>query len=142
MARPSSYTPEVGQEICERMSEGNALRQICEADDMPSRKTILRWVENNEDFREQYIRAREAQYDWIAEEAIRIADDSTKDYFIEDRNGKSVIVLDHARVQRARLQVDTRKWILSKLAPKKYGDKPADEQPQKLQNSQHRSATR
>jgi hypothetical protein len=83
----------------------------------------MRWVEAHEEFRHQYARAREALYDWIAEEAIRIADDSSGDYFIEDRNGQSVVVPDHARVQRARLQVDTRKWLLSKLAPRKYGDK-------------------
>jgi hypothetical protein len=98
-------------EICERMAEGKGLRQICEAEDMPSRQTVMRWVESHDAFRDQYARARDAQYDRIAEEAIRIADDSSGDYFIEDRNGQSVVVPDHARVQRARLQVDTRKWI-------------------------------
>jgi hypothetical protein len=123
MARPSSYTPEIGNLICELMAEGKGLRQVCEAEHMPSRNTVMRWVEANDVFRGQYARAREAMYDWIAEEAIRIADDSSGDYFIEDRNGQSVVVPDHARVQRSRLQVDTRRWLLSKLS-RRYGDRP------------------
>src|SRR5215831_14280009 len=86
----------------------------------------MRWVESNAAFRDQYARARDAMYDWIAEEIIRISDDASGDYFVEDRDGKSIVVPDHARVQRSRLQVDSRKWLLSKLS-KRYADKPAEE---------------
>ncbi len=37
--------------------------------------------------------------------------------------GKQVMVVDSAAVGHARLKIDTRKWTMSKLAPKKYGDK-------------------
>jgi hypothetical protein len=132
MGRPSSYTPEIGTEICERMAEGKGLRQICEAEDMPHRTTVMRWIEGNEGFRDQYARARDAMYDWIAEEIIRISDDASGDYFIEDRDGKSIVVPDHARVQRSRLQVDSRKWLLSKLS-RRYADKPQmDDEPKQL----------
>ena len=121
--RPSEFTQEVFDDICEQMAKGKSLRQVCDSPDMPNRSTFLRWVKGADERQAQYQLSRDASFDWIAEEAIRIADDSAGDYFIEDRDGKSVVVPDHARVQRARLQVDTRKWILSKIAPRKYGDK-------------------
>lgn len=123
MGRPSEYSPEKAREICERMAEGKSLREICLAEDMPSKTTVFRWLEREEPFRDQYARAREAQFDFIAEEIVRISDDASGDFFIEDRDGKSVVVPDHARVQRDRLRVDSRKWLLSKIAPRKYGDK-------------------
>jgi Bacteriophage Sf6, terminase small subunit-like len=121
--RPSEFKQEVFDDICEQMAVGKSLRQICDADGMPGRSTVLRWIKADAGRQDQYQLARDACFDWIAEEAIRIADDASGDYFIEDRDGKSIVVPDHARVQRARLQVDTRKWILSKIAPRKYGDK-------------------
>src|SRR5690349_18899450 len=121
--RPSEFTEEVFDRICDRMSGGEGLRKICADDGMPSRSTFLRWIKNNDERQERYQQAREAGFDWIAEEIIRISDDAAGDYFVEDRNGQSIVVPDHARVQRARLQVDSRKWILSKIAPRKYGDK-------------------
>lgn len=124
----SEFNQEVFDAICDRMAEGKSLRQVCEQDGMPHRSTFLRWVKERE-LQEPYTQARVARYDWIADEAIRIADDASGDYFVEDRDGKSIVVPDHARVQRAKLQVDTRKWILSKLDPWRYGDK-AGEKPE------------
>jgi hypothetical protein len=123
--RPSSYTQEVGDEVCRLLSDGKALRDIAQLEGMPHQQTILRWVENDAGgrFREQYARARNHFYDRMAEECVRIADDSSRDYFIEDRSGKSVVVPDHARVQRDRLRVDARKWFLSKRDSKRYGDR-------------------
>ena len=123
--RPSSYTAEVGDEICRLLSEGKALRDISQGDGMPHQTTVLRWVEQDAGgrFREQYARARSHFFDRMAEECIRIADDSSQDFFVEDRNGKSVVVPDHARVHRDRLRVDARKWFLPKRDSKRYGDK-------------------
>jgi hypothetical protein len=123
--RPSSYTQEVGDEICRLLSDGKALRDISQVDGFPHQATILRWVEQDAGgrFREQYTRARSHFYDRMAEECIRIADDSSQDFFIEDRNGKSVVVPDHARVHRDRLRVDARKWFLAKRDAKKYGER-------------------
>lgn len=90
---------------------------------MPHRSTVLRWIKDDKDRQSQYQVARDCQFDWLAEEIIKIADDSEGDYYIEDRNGKSIVVPDHARVHRSRLKVEARKWILSKLAPRKFGDK-------------------
>lgn len=56
----------------------------------------------------------------MADEIIDIADASEGDVIV-DEDGRRLI--DNEAVQRARLRVDSRKWLLSKLVPKKYGDK-------------------
>jgi hypothetical protein len=117
--RPSSYTFEVSEEICQQMAEGKGLRAICSQPDMPSRPTVLRWLQDNSGFRDRYAQAREALMDWYSEEILRIAFDDSGDLIIDgDR-----VMSGHHVVQRARLKVDTVKWIMSKLHPGKYGDK-------------------
>jgi hypothetical protein len=124
--RPSSYTFEVSEEICRQMAEGKGLRQICAQEEMPSRPTVLRWIEDNPSFRDRYARARTHCMEWYQEEILRIAFDDSGDLIIDgDR-----VMSGHHVVQRARLKVDSLKWVMSKLAPKKYGDKPVDDTPQ------------
>lgn len=108
MPRPSTFTNEIADLICERMSEGESLRKICAEPGIPSMSTVFRWLGDgkNSAFREQYARAREAQADKYADELVDIAD--------EGRNEDAGII---------RLRMDARKWAASKLAPKKYGDK-------------------
>lgn len=117
MGRPSSYSPEIAERICERLIEGESLRKICLADDMPSAAAVCRWLGENEQFRDQYARARDAQADTLADEILDIADDGSNDFMGEDEayNGDAV--------QRSKLRVDARKWIAAKLKPKKYGDR-------------------
>src|SRR5947209_4337635 len=111
MARPVEYDEAVGDDICELLLEGKSLRQICRDDAMPSASTIFKWLANNESFAKQYAHAREAQADVMADEIVDIAD------------GLKTEVGKEADVQRDRLAVDARKWVASKLKPKKYGDK-------------------
>lgn len=121
--RPSSYTDDIALQICERLSDGRSLRSICLDDDMPGQTTVFRWLAANETFRKQYARAREAQADAIFDEMLDIADNSTNDWM--ERRGENAegYELNGDHVQRTRLRLDTRKWMASKLAPKKYGDK-------------------
>jgi hypothetical protein len=88
-------------------------------------------LDGNEAFRHKYARAREAQAHLYFELIRDIAFDDKGDFYVED--GKTVA--DHARVQRARLKVDALKWTSSKLLPRVYGDKPAEEQPKDLKIS-------
>jgi hypothetical protein len=78
-------------------------------------------------FTEQYARAREAQAELYADEIVDIADDDRNDYGFkesEDGTGKSgIAIIMPDNVQRSKLRVDARKWVASKLLPKKYGDK-------------------
>jgi len=123
--RPSDFTPEVANEICERLSKGESLRKITgpERDDfMPSETTVRRWLAGDDDwsteFRRQYAHAREAQADHYADEIVSIAD--CTDLQANPFDGSVPMVRDP---QRDRLRIDARKWVASKLAPKKYGDR-------------------
>lgn len=119
MGRPSSFNQETADAICLRLAEGNSLRTICQADDMPACSTVFKWLADRKDFAEQYARARETQADFLAEEILQIADDGSNDTY-ETENGP---VTNHDVIARSRLRVDARKWLASKMAPKKYGDK-------------------
>lgn len=103
--RPSVYTPELADEICRRLAEGESLNKICQTPDFPDESTIRLWaLKNHEGFYPKYAQARELQAQKWADDCITIADTAEK-------------------ADLARLQVDTRKWIVSKMLPKVYGDK-------------------
>lgn len=116
------YTQEIADRICAELEEGRSLRSICEAEGMPSEALVRKWAANDtEGFYAQYARAREIGYEKMAEEIIEISDDGSRDYMkVGDRD-----VPDYDHIQRSKLRVDTRKWLLSKMLPKKYGDKVA-----------------
>ena len=83
----------------------------------------MAWLDGSRpEFSEQYARAREAQADKLAEEALQIADDGRSDTYVD---GDGNVKTDTEVIQRSKLRVDTRKWLASKMAPKKYGDKVA-----------------
>jgi hypothetical protein len=111
MARPSDFSLDLAAEICARLAEGQPLVKICRDDAMPGTSTVYRWLADKPEFRELYARAREDQADTLADEIIDIADQKDGEADTPDS------------VNRARLRVDARKWIASKLKPKRYGDK-------------------
>lgn len=122
--RPSTYSSELTEEICRRLIEGESLRAICSADDMPSKSSVMKWLAENKDFSDQYARAREIQADIMVEEILEIADDGRNDWIErENADGSKSLALDHDHIQRSKLRVDTRKWLMSKMLPKKYGNK-------------------
>ena len=119
MSRPSEYTRETADRICERIAAGESVRAITADDEMPGERTIYQWLEAHAEFAQQYARARERQADLYAAEIVEIADDGRRDY-VKGEDGLEVPDYDH--IQRSRLRVDARKWAASKLAPKKYGE--------------------
>lgn len=125
--RPSSFTQQTADAICDGLIEGRSLRSICVDENMPNAATVCRWLAVNEGFREQYARAREVQADTLFDEILDIADDSSGDRKIVGRDGEEREVCDTEFVQRARLRVDARKWMAGKLQPKKYGEKVTQE---------------
>jgi hypothetical protein len=120
MARPSDYSAEITATICERLGLGESLRQICEGADMPGKSTVMRWLHDHAEFRDQYARAREAQAEHWAEEIIQISDDGANDTYKDDDGHERT---NNDVIARSRLRVDTRKWLMARMAPKKYGDK-------------------
>ena len=122
--RPSSYTKEIGDEICFRLSNGESIRTICRDDRMPVMSTVFYWIRNNKEFSEQYALAKEEMVECMASEISEIADDATNDFYEKAlQNGEVKVVGDMELVNRSRLRVDARKWICERLAPKKYGPK-------------------
>lgn len=117
----SEHTQETRDIICDRLSGGESLTSICKDDGMPAKVTVFKWIRNDAEFANQYARAREAQAEHYLDEIIQISDDSVLDTEINPESGNEVT--NHDVIQRAKLRVDTRKWAMSKLAPKKYGDR-------------------
>lgn len=105
--RPTSYTQEIADKICERLSQGVPLSRICADDDMPGYSTVRRWEDEREDFRALSLRARIDGTHFLADDSLRIADDVSID------------------AQRAKLMVDTRLRLIGKWNAKSYGDKVA-----------------
>lgn len=122
--RPSSYRQDVADKLCALLSIGQSLRTACRDDDMPAVATVFNWFRSHPEFLEQYTRAKEESADALIEEMMDIADDGTNDWTTkEGKDGKVYTAVDHENINRSRLRVDTRKWVASKLKPKKYGDK-------------------
>jgi hypothetical protein len=122
--RPSTFTQPVADAICARIAIGEPVRHICLTEGMPEERTFYRWLLKSEEFRQQYAHAKEAQAERFAEELIEIADDATNDWMERlDKDARPVgWMLNADHVQRSRLRVDARKWLMGKMKPKKYGD--------------------
>lgn len=121
--RPAAFSEEVAARICARISMGETLRAICRDEGMPNRSTVAKWVvEDVAGFASQYARAREMGFDAMAEEALAIADTPVEGVRREEsENGVKEVRED--MLGHRKLQVDARKWLLSKWSPKKYGDR-------------------
>lgn len=123
MGRPSIFTQEIADAICARLAEGESLRSVCRDPTMPDKATFYRWIAANTILRDQYTRAKSDGCTALAEDAIDIADDGSNDWMSENDPENPGYKLNGEHVQRSKLRVETRKWFLSKLQPKVYGDK-------------------
>ena len=113
MPRHSSFTQEIANTICERLSEGEPMASICRDKAMPGVTTVWEWTKSDETFSESIARARDAGFDAIAtraRETARGRGDSTDD------------------VPRDKLIIETDLKLLSKWDPRRYGDKTTTEQ--------------
>ncbi|MDI2113057.1 terminase small subunit-like protein [Commensalibacter nepenthis] len=108
MARPSKYSEEIVNKICEQIASGGTLLKICENEDMPGYSTVMAWKNERKEFQDKYARAREDRADFRFDEIDQILSEDMQDM---------------VAVQRAKLKIDAKKWQMSKEAPKKYSDK-------------------
>lgn len=107
------------KEVFNLIEDGSSLRKSLIKVSISS-KTFYEWIEANDDKVKQYARACEKRADNIFEDIMTICD-ATEDDIIVDENGN--FITNHNVIQRDRLRVDARKWMLGKMNPKKYGDK-------------------
>jgi hypothetical protein len=103
-----NYVPEIGVKICAELAEGKSLVEVCKTKGFPSRATVYRWLRESEEFRTIMSLAHDDQADAIADDVLKIADSAGK---------------TKAAINKARLQIDARKWYAAKVRPKKYGDR-------------------
>ena len=107
-------------------SSSISTQKACKNHDLSLSEWML-WLSRDDELSERYARAKELQAEMMAEEILTIADDSSDDeifIFADTKGGKPAKVTMNAEfVQRSKLRVDARKWVASKLLPKKYGDK-------------------
>lgn len=116
MSRPPMYRPELAQQVLDLLAQGHSLRAIGQMPGLPSHTTIRNWVVDDTDgFAERYARSRDLGLDMVADEVMAIVDTPVG----STENGGT----DSGAVADKRLRFDARRWYLSKLAPKRYGEK-------------------
>ena len=110
-------------DICELIISGKSLRFALKKVSLPA-KTFFVWLRDNEVLSKQYARATTERAELMFEDMFDIADDGSNDW-MEKKNERGEVVgwsINGEHIQRSRVRIDTRKWALSKMMPKKYGD--------------------
>ena len=126
--RPTKYTPEIARIICEKLSEGIPLRQICrENEGFPAWRTVYDWMWRDQELSTAIARARDIGYDALAEECLYIADTphiGIKKVYSSgaEPNEDSMTVTEEDMLGHRKLQIETRLKLLAKFNPKKYGE--------------------
>lgn len=115
--RPTKFNPTIAKKVCELIAKGNSLLTIEKKAGMPTRGTIMNWYYSLKypNFNKLYDEARERRAEYIFEEAINIADDAPDEIVGDDKS-------DGARIQAQKLRIDTRRWFVGILAPRKFAE--------------------
>jgi len=120
MAYEKDEIESIFETVLKRIENGEALRTILKEDSMPSTSTFYIWMEEDESKSKRYAYATDIRADGMFEDILDIADESYNDTSVNEEGQERT---NHEVIARSRLRVDARKWYLSKLKPKKYGDK-------------------
>jgi len=121
--RPTTFTQKLADKICAELAMGKSLRTVCSQDGTPGLETIFGWLRTNTEFAEQYARAKQESADAMADEILDISDDGHNDWMLKRFADQEAWVQNGEALQRSRLRVDTRKFLMAKMKPKKYGEK-------------------
>lgn len=127
--RPTIYTPELAERICELVAiNPMGLPRLCSKySEIPHYDTIKAWRRSRPEFSSKYAEAKQFQAEILAESIEDVCDELDLCTFVDEHGNKRI---DSGLVAQARLKVDSRKWTASKLAPKIYGDRKELEQVQ------------
>lgn len=120
VGRPTVFTPEVLDKVLDELSQGVSERSIFREEGMPTWRAWWKYKETHPEFIQQYAQAKEQGLAAWEEEINKIAADDSRDL---QPDGKGGFKSDNTAVNRDRLRIDTKKWLMSKLMPKKYGEK-------------------
>lgn len=116
-------TPEIFELICQDIETSSVGLQHIAKKHGVSRGIVMDYIRENEDAANRYARAKDAQMDYLAEEILEISDDGSNDLMTIVKGDVEYEQENKEVTNRSRLRVDTRKWLMAKLKPKKYGDK-------------------
>lgn len=126
-AKAVEFSQELFDRICELIASGGSVRSVCAAAGMPDRMTFNRWRKMTPALQAQYDQACLDRADVIFDEVLEIADECrVGEKRVTKANG-DVEVTEIDMVERARVQIDARKWVLARMNRKKYGDHVANE---------------
>lgn len=117
MSRPTDFTQEIADKICAELALGRSLRSICREEDTPCLSTVFNWLRTQPIFLEQYARACEERTEAQQEIMLEIGDDAISHAETADPKAANAVVSAY------KLKADNLKWSMSKMKPKKYGDK-------------------
>lgn len=104
--RPSSYSPALADEICDRITEGESIYNICKSGHMPHYTTVWRWLDAHDDFASKCARARALQAEFMDHKIMEEAEKANKD------NAYAV-----------KVKIAAYQWRAMKLSPRKYGER-------------------
>lgn len=116
--RPTIFTKELADTICELISSGKSLRSVCRIEEMPDASSVFKWLRENEEFSKQYARATEERTESQHEDLLSFGDEA-----LEEAKNVTDPKLANAVVSAVKLKADNLKWSMSRMKPKKYGDK-------------------
>jgi len=123
VGRPTKYTQEIADLICEQLAMGISMRSISKDDVFPAMSTMFKWLREHEEFSEQYVKAKQESADAMAEEILYITDTPERGMIVTTKADGTIETKEEDMLGHRRLQVDTRKWLMAKMKPKVYGDK-------------------
>lgn len=123
VGRPTDYTIELAAKICASISQGDSIRTALAPDELPAISTFYVWLAKHSQFAEQYTRACQERAEAMAEDILDIADDGSNDWMERKYGDQIEWVTNGEALQRSKLRVETRKFLMSKMKPKKYGER-------------------
>ena len=115
--RPTTYTEEIANKICELITEGKSLRSIAEMEGMPCTSNVFKWLTEYKQFSEHYARATEQRTEAQLEMLNELGDTAIE---LSQKTGEKRA---GAVVQAVKVKADNLKWVMARMKPKKYGDK-------------------
>lgn len=126
--RLSGFDQDIADLIVELIAEGESVRAICRRKDMPAMSTVFKWLAENPAFALAYSAAMDVRAAGIFDEILEIADNpqvgrKTKKTPAQGKAPAKTEVIEGDMIEHRRLRVDSRKWVLARMSPRKYGDK-------------------
>lgn len=115
--RPTLYSKDIADSICEKIAQGSSMRTVCEDESMPAMSTVFKWLREHKEFSEQYASACEERTEAQNELLLELGDEALEEAQNADPKAANAVV------SAVKLKADNLKWVMSKQKPKKYGEK-------------------